>query len=166
MTFDYSLLGQFPLDDPEVAVIDRVAAVLGSPVMRSPDGSPRINWDGLLVYAVEPDDEDRSLTRESFGFENNLTLVFVDLSHGDGDMVVRASQNELKVVYDLAALPGFRAVLIADYSDEAFLASIQDGQVTLNKDYWEPWEAAPEVLAFIPQPHRMESLHLLPGSNT
>jgi hypothetical protein len=162
MSFDYSLLGWFPFDDPEVEAIDQVAAVLGSPVVRSPDGSPRVHTDGQLVYAVEPDEQDRSLTRESFGFENNLTLVFVDLSHGDSNMMIRASQNQMKVAYDLAAVSGFRGVLIADYSDETFLASVEDGQVTLNQDYWEAWVAAPEVLAVLPQPHRMESLHLLP----
>jgi hypothetical protein len=31
----------------------------------------------------------------------------------------------------------------------------------LNQDYWTSWEAGSEVLAVIPEPHELESLHLL-----
>ena len=54
-----------------------------------------------------------------------------------------------------------RAVLIADYEDDAFLASVEDGRLVLNQDYWMPWAAGSEVLAVIPQPYALESLHLL-----
>jgi hypothetical protein len=165
MSYDYDLIGWFPFDAPEAEAVNRAAAVLGVPVTIDPDGDPRFAADGLLVYGVTADDEELEETRKSFGFENNLTLVFVDSSHGNSDMMIRVMQNLLKVVFAFTSIPGFRAVLIADYNDDTFLASIQDGQVTLNKDYWESWEAASEVLAVIPEPHRMMSLHLLKGSN-
>jgi hypothetical protein len=129
-----------------------------------PGGSPYIQIDGyiqtdaLLIRGVQADDDDRELVQELFGLKINVTLVFVESSGGDNGILVQAMQDIMKASVLLAVVDGVRGVPIDDYNSESIILGIQDGRLTLNRD-WDGWSLWPEVLSVIPQPHRLESMH-------
>ncbi len=151
---EYEFLAHIPVGDPAVEAFNRISIALDAPVTAGPDGSPCVQADGLLIYGSEVDEEERSLAR-ALGVEANLTLTFVDLSHGRGEMLIRVVQNMMRVVLLFAEMSGTSAVLTQDYTEDAIVLRIRDGELTLNQG-WEGWELWPEVLAIIPAPRRME----------
>lgn len=141
-----------PLDD----TLARVANLLGSSVQPDSDGLRGVRTDGLLVYGVVPDEEDRASARRIFDLDSTLTLVFVDLSAESDEAMIRVQQNIMRVVLALA-VEASAGVLIEDYSPSAIILAFADGQVTLNQD-WDGWQSWPEVLDVFPSPRRLESL--------
>jgi hypothetical protein len=157
MSNEVELLLHLPAESPELAGIESVAGVLGAPVVDDPGQSPRVRTDGLLVYGVRADDDDRELAHNLFGLDINLTLVFVNLALGDTAGMIRVEQSIMKVMLNFAAVPGCRGVYVEDYASDAVILRFEDGTVTLNRD-WEGWALWPEVLQIIPEPRRLEKL--------
>src|SRR5687768_12964256 len=144
MSDEVELLLHLPSDSPAIDAIARISAALGAQVAGGPEGSARVQSDGLLVYGVEPDGDDRELARSLFDLDTNLTLVFVNLSHGDTEMKIRVEQNIMRIMLLLAAVKGSRGIYVEDYSPDAIVLRFESGQLTLNQD-WEGWQLWPEV---------------------
>ncbi len=157
MYHEPTLLMNLPSDSPEEDAIARIAAALDAPVIDELGSSPRVSADGLLVYGVIPDDEDKAVVERLFELDSNLTLVLVNLVRDDTDRAIRVEQTIMRVVLILAAVEGTRAVLVEDMSASAIILKFEAGHVVLNQD-WDGWELWPEVLDVIPSPRRMESL--------
>jgi hypothetical protein len=153
---EYKILAYLPFADPETEAITRMAAALGAPVSRGPEGAPEINTAELLIYGFVPDDVDRQAATDLYGLDSNLTLVFTDpvdeqLTGGP------VAQSMMKLAQTLAALDGARGVIVADYTADAIILRFQNGQVTLNQG-WDGWQTLPGVLETIPEPRTMAHL--------
>jgi hypothetical protein len=156
MPDDLELLIRTRVEDPLEGALVRVANLLGTSVETDSDGLRGVRVDGLLVYGVVPDEEDRRIARRIFDLDSNLTLVFVDLSADGGESMIRVQQNIMRVVLGMVA-DASTGVLIEDYSPGAIVLAFTDGRVTLNQD-WDGWRLWPEVLEVFPSPHHLESL--------
>jgi len=157
MSYETELVLHLPAEDPAAEALERIASAWGVPVTREADGGPRVQSEGLLVYSVDPDEEDKALVRRLFDLDSNLTLVFVDLNHTSTEKMIQGWRNTMKIMLLLAAVKGSRAVYVEDYNPSAIILRFEAGQLTLNQD-WDGWERWPEVLEVIPHPHRLEPL--------
>jgi hypothetical protein len=156
MSDEFELLLRTLAEDPLEGTLVRVANLLGTSVTTDDDGLRGVRVEGLLVYGVVPDEEDRGVARRTFDLDSNLTLVFVDLSADGSESMIRVQEDVMRVV--LGLVTAFSAgVLIEDYSPGAIILTFTDGQVKLNQD-WDGWRLWPEVLAVFPPPRRLERL--------
>ena len=156
MSHEVQLVVQAPSISSTEGILHDVAQLLGASVANDEDGSRNVHRDGLLVYVVEPDEEDSRTIRQLFGLNNTLTLILTDLSQGDNDMMTRVQRNIIRLTLMLAHTDGSHGVLAEDLNPYDLVLEFHDGEVTLNQD-WEGWKTWPEVLDVVPAPQRMES---------
>lgn len=156
MADEFKLLAHLPFADPETEAVERIAAHLGLPVSRGPEGAPEVNTETFLIYGFVPDEVDRNVVADRFGEDVNLTLVFTDPAVGEGLTPSPIAEQMTRSALLLAAVEGARGVMVTDYTADAIILRFAGGEVTLNQD-WPGW-AAPEVLAAVPEPRRLESL--------
>jgi hypothetical protein len=150
MSIDYELAGWFPFTDPAAEAIRLVADVLGAP-----SGDSRIEWKGLVVYAVPPEDDELDQLRHYLGFDANLSLMFVP--YGGEEQFMRAHGAMLRCAAALA-IRGVRGLLFVDYgADASVILRMEDGRLTLN-EAWEGWRQDPGLLAAVPEPYERERL--------
>jgi hypothetical protein len=158
MSEELELLVHLTSPRPAEAALKRIASLFGISVEIADSGEPEVCVDGLLVYAVEPDDaEDRHVVLQIFDVNSNIALVFVDLSRADRAATVQVQQNIMRAVVMFATDPESEGVLIADYSPTSIIVAFKDGRLALNRD-WDGCRLWPEVLAVIPPPQQMASL--------
>lgn len=156
MADEYKLLAHLPFADPEAESVERIATHLGLPVSRGPEGALEVNTETFLIYGFVPDEVDRAAVTNQFGEDINLTLVFTDPAVGEGLAPNPIAEQMTRSAVLLAAVEGARGVVVTGYTADGIVLRFADGQVTLNQD-WAGW-AAPEVLAAVPEPRRLESL--------
>ena len=165
-----------PLALPGGASPERLGRVLGLPVEAVPAGwlegagtaggplAPGSAWpvDDLLVRAVGAGDGmEPAGARALLGVDADVTLVVSDLAPTTPASLRRAAARTVNAVARLAAVPGARAVLFEELTDDGVLLRLGDGRVVLNET-WPGWRAIPCLADSLDAAHTTAPLRLRP----
>jgi hypothetical protein len=142
VTPHFSFYARSPFGSAEA--VRRTAALLGVRTVAGPDGVPRVEHDGLLLFTRGLTDEELGRIRGTLGFEPGVGLFFVDLTRDVPSGATWIARSVVRAAVSFRHEPSVHGVLLERLTRDGLVLQVSDGEVTVNSR-WPGWAAWPDL---------------------
>jgi hypothetical protein len=142
VTPHFSFYARTPFGSAEA--VRRTAALLGMRTVPGPDGVPRVEHDGLLLFTRGLTADELGRMRATLDFEPGVGLFFVDLTRDIPSGATWIARSIVRAAVSFRHEPSVHGVLLERFSRDGLVLQVSAGEVTVNSR-WPGWVAWPDL---------------------